>query len=436
MDFLGNYVPGRVSVIIPTLNYGHFLLHAIESVLSQTVKDLEIVVVDDGSTDRTFELVRPYENTIKYIYQENKGLSAARNTGIANSTGEFIQFLDADDMLGPNSLGLQLRYFERHPEVHIAVCRNNLFEETTPDGHPVIFGSWRLFQRHLDLHLCHFNIAPPHAYLCRRRAIIETGWFDTRLKACEDYDFWLRAAVRGFIPHYNPEGLVYYRRHKESMSANLVNQHLHDAILHKRLSELLDQYPKYPEGRRVGGLLAFSSGALVTAARLHSHEPRGTQNLMELALKRVEDARKAAFSQNNSWTIPMRLYCCRIGSCLSAPCFKGSSTAHSIRQTLVQIQGALKAPMTTIASMIDAVTLALTGSRSFFGEIREILQFSSQSLIDSLLSQLGQPVPTGRLFQRLSFKFDKAFTLKQLLWSTALLSTFLILRVLAKKLET
>jgi len=180
-DSLNTFVQGRVSVIIPTYNYRQFVLDAIESALSQSVSDLEIIVVDDGSTDDTSNVIGPYKNRIKYIYQKNAGLSEARNTGIANSTGEFMQFLDADDILGKDSIHYQLKCFKHNPDVHMAICRNKLFEKTGPDGKPVTFGSWNLFRGNLDLHLYYLNIAPPHAFLFRREAILETGWFDPQL---------------------------------------------------------------------------------------------------------------------------------------------------------------------------------------------------------------------------------------------------------------
>ena len=91
------YLPGRISVIIPTYNYAHFLIDAVQSVLSQPVTDLEVIVVDDGSTDDTVVVLNLFKSRINYIHQDNCGLSAARNTGIAASTGEYIEFLDADD---------------------------------------------------------------------------------------------------------------------------------------------------------------------------------------------------------------------------------------------------------------------------------------------------------------------------------------------------
>ena len=243
---LNDYIRSRVSVIIPTYNYSRFILDAIKSALVQDVHDLEIIVVDDGSTDNTSDIIKPYTDSVQYIHQENAGLSAARNTGVSASTGEFILFLDADDMLGPDAVASQVAYLEQNLAAFVAVCENKLFSEKDNNGQPKPFGSWALCRENLGVHLCYFNIAPPHAFLFRRQTISETGWFDHQLTACEDYDFWLRAAVKGFIPHYNPSGLVYYRRHPASMSADLVNQHLHDAILHKRLSTLLDQYPEFP----------------------------------------------------------------------------------------------------------------------------------------------------------------------------------------------
>ncbi len=395
-----NYVRGRVSVIIPTYNYGTYVRGAIDSALRQRVPDVEIIVVDDGSTDGTADILDPYEDRIKYIYQKNAGLSAARNTGIANSTGEFIDFLDADDMLGPGSLGLQLDYLDRHPEVYIAVCRNRLFELTFQNGHPRPFGSWRLFQGNLDLHLCYFNIGPPHAFLSRRKAIIETGCFDTKLRACEDYDFWLRAAVRGFIPHYNPLGVVYYRRHHASMSANLLNQHLHDGILHHRLSALLDQHPEFPERRRLEGLMAFSSGALLTAARLHDHNVEGTQDLIELALRRIEDASRIALSKNSNWNIFMKLYCFRILSLLSHPCLRASSVVVDTRKNLKDILMAVKAPRSQIGLMAAAFISTMFGSGECLWERWQLGRLSLKYLRNSRLClplQKARPAVDSRI---------------------------------------
>ncbi|MDY6838328.1 MAG: glycosyltransferase [Thermodesulfobacteriota bacterium] len=381
----GHYVRGRVSVIIPTFNYGNFLLDAVQSAFRQRVRDLEIIVVDDGSTDQTPEILGPYRKRLKYIYQKNAGLSAARNTGMAHSTGEFILFLDADDVLGPNSIALHLRHLDRHPDIYIVVCRSRFFKDTTSSGHPICYDSRKIPQGNLDLHICYSNIAPPHAFLCRRQAITETGWFDTQLKACEDYDFWLRAAVKGFVPHCNPLPLVYYRRHEKSMSADRLNQYCHDAILHKRLSALLHQFPEYPSGRRLEGLMAFSAGALLTAARLYAHQVEGTQDLLEVVFKVTQEARERALSGKSDWNIFMKLYCFKIFSFLVLPCFSDFSIAGPIRSNLKDVLAAVKAPPSRIDLLADAFRSSLSGPHRYLWERWQLAKLSIKYLRNRFL---------------------------------------------------
>ena len=369
---LNDYVRTRVSVIIPTYNYSQFILDAIKSALAQDIPDLEIIVVDDGSTDNTADVLEPYKNSIKYFYQDNAGLSPARNTGISASTGEFILFLDADDMLGPDAVASQVAYLEQNRSAFVAVCENKLFRETDSNDKPKPFGSWPLCRENLGVHLCYFNIAPPHALLFRRQVISETGWFDEQLTACEDYDFWLRAAVRGFIPHYNPSGLVYYRRHQASMSADLENQHLHDAILHKRLSTLLDQYPEFPEGHRFEGLLAFATGTMLTSARLHGHSREEAEELIGLAYKRLEETQAIASSDEKAWNILSKLFCLRMVSFLAMPCFRKSQAAQSIGEIISEILKSIGAPVSRAGLLADALKTSLSDSRGFHQERREL----------------------------------------------------------------
>src|SRR5438445_9254645 len=106
-----------VSVVIATYNYGRFVTQAVESVLAQTYVNIEIIVVDDGSDDDTREQLAPYGDRIRYIYQENQSVAAARNTGIRAATGDLIAFLDADDVWHPHKLELQMHYLADHPAV-------------------------------------------------------------------------------------------------------------------------------------------------------------------------------------------------------------------------------------------------------------------------------------------------------------------------------
>jgi len=215
----------------------------------------------------------------------------------------------------------------------------------TADGRPDTHGQWPLFKKHLGIHLCFFNIAPPHAYLSRREAILQTGWFDPQLKACEDYDFWLRAAFKGYIPAYNPDGLVFYRRHPQSMSANLRNQYIHDAILHDKLSYLLAQHPNFLKDERLEAYLAFSSGALLTACRLYdlgiSDIP---DSLIDLAHHSICNAGNVARQRGTRWNVYTKLFCLRIIHYLRHRCFNDSNLKNEMIQCVRTIMLSGNAP--------------------------------------------------------------------------------------------
>ena len=123
------YKPGLVSIVVPTHNYGHFLPQALDSALSQMDVDLEVIIVDDGSTDETSEVIASYAGLVSSIRQDNRGLSAARNTGLAIARGEFLVFLDADDILGPGVLASQNAFLQNNPQTWMAVCRSFFFSK-------------------------------------------------------------------------------------------------------------------------------------------------------------------------------------------------------------------------------------------------------------------------------------------------------------------
>jgi glycosyltransferase involved in cell wall biosynthesis len=119
----------KVSVVIPTYNCSSYLKEAVDSVLNQTYRNYEVLVVDDGSSDGTRCTLEPYLDTINYIYQENRGAPAARNTGIRAATGEFIALLDADDVWLPEKLQLQMEYFESHENCSLVYTDMKTFDE-------------------------------------------------------------------------------------------------------------------------------------------------------------------------------------------------------------------------------------------------------------------------------------------------------------------
>ena len=182
-----------VSVIIPTYNRGWILKEAVDSVLSQDCNGFELIVVDDGSTDNTQDVLYPYRGKIKVIRQENKGVSAARNKGIASSSGTYIAFLDSDDLWLPGKLEAQLEFFRNNPDA--LICQTE--ELWVRNGRRVNPGkrhkkiSGFFFEKSLEL--C---MVSPSAVMVRRELFNMAGLFDESLPACEDYDMWLRINCR------------------------------------------------------------------------------------------------------------------------------------------------------------------------------------------------------------------------------------------------
>lgn len=182
-----------VSVVIPTFNRAHLVAEAIRSVLAQTLPPLEIIVVDDGSRDATSEVLAAFGRTIQAIRQEHRGVSAARNAGIAAARGTWLALLDSDDLWRPTKLEAQVHYLEQHPDLLLCQTEelwlrhgrrlNPKSYHRKPSGY--------CFQKLLERCL-----VSPSAVLIERRLLDRVGWFDETLPACEDYDFWLRIGCR------------------------------------------------------------------------------------------------------------------------------------------------------------------------------------------------------------------------------------------------
>ncbi len=183
----------EVSVIIPTYNRGWVLKEAIDSVLAQEFKDFELIVVDDGSTDNTGEILDSYEQDILVLRQPNKGVSAARNRGIDAAEGRLIAFLDSDDLWLPRKLSSQVDFFNSNPAAVINQTeeiwvRNGVRVNPKTRHHKF---SGMIFER--SLALC---LVSPSAVMIKKNLFSEVGVFDENLPACEDYDLWLRISCR------------------------------------------------------------------------------------------------------------------------------------------------------------------------------------------------------------------------------------------------
>ena len=183
----------KVSVIIPTYNRSGFLKSAIDSVLAQSFRDYELIVVDDGSTDDTLALVRSYGEALVYINQDNRGPSAARNRGIKASRGELIAFLDSDDRWHPEKLLIQVEAMEGEPEYLISHTSEIWYRNgeliQQKKNHKKFSGY--IFERSLSM--CMVSMS---TVIARRELFDHIGYFDEELPCCEDYDFWLRASRR------------------------------------------------------------------------------------------------------------------------------------------------------------------------------------------------------------------------------------------------
>ena len=181
-----------VSVILPTFNRAWALTEAVDSVLSQDYPHIELIVIDDGSTDNTQILLEPYKDRITVLTRENKGVSAARNAGIKKSRGDLIALLDSDDAWDKRKISCQVEFFNAHPGAMICQTEeiwirngkrvNPKIKHQKPSG--MIFEA--------SLHLC---LVSPSAVMMRKELFDRKGYFNEAFTVCEDYDLWLRVSA-------------------------------------------------------------------------------------------------------------------------------------------------------------------------------------------------------------------------------------------------
>ena len=254
-----------VSVIIPTYNQSHYLAEAIQSILDQTFKDFEIVVVDDGSTDDTRVVALSFDHPqVRYQYRENGGLSAARNTGILCSQGEFLSFLDSDDLFAANNLELLAGKLKSDPRLGLVAGQtividengrflNEKFASPPPD----------------DLsRLLNWNPIQVCSVMVRRSWQERAGLFDESLRAYEDWDMWLRLARLGCRMGWVDEPVSLYRFHTAQMTRDRERMTTATfAVLFKTFAD-----PDLPAGWREKKDLAYSNAYLRAAIQAYRTE--------------------------------------------------------------------------------------------------------------------------------------------------------------------
>jgi len=246
----------KVSVIIPTYNCARYVPEAVESVLHQTYQDYEVIVVDDGSTDNTEKVLQKYRDKIRYIKQKNSGVAAARNTGIREAHGEWVAFLDADDLWLPLKLKIQMEFSDRHPDVDFiygdassfnsnGVLTKSMFSERQPHEGNVI------------KNLLSENFIPILSVIARKKCFEKAGFFKEGMKYSEDYEMWLRVA-KFFKFGYITEVVVSYREHEKSASQNF--EKMHAAHLDILNAYLKDPRIPYVAAAKIRGFNYFKFG--------------------------------------------------------------------------------------------------------------------------------------------------------------------------------
>lgn len=211
-------MPPTVSVIVPTYNRWPRLAAAVRSVLAQSYRDFELIVVDDGSTDDSAVELAQFASALRYFHQERRGVSAARNLGVAQSRGRLIAFLDSDDLWQPDKLAVQVRFMETAPQVKICqteeiwlrngVRVNPKLKHRKPSGDIFI----------ASLQLC---LVSPSAVVLTRELFDQVGGFDESLPVCEDYDLWLRIARDHAVALIEEPLVIKHGGHADQLSHSL-----------------------------------------------------------------------------------------------------------------------------------------------------------------------------------------------------------------------
>jgi glycosyltransferase involved in cell wall biosynthesis len=251
-----------VSVIIPSYNMGRYLPKSVASVLGQTYSNFEVIIVDDGSSDDTQEVVRQWDNEprVRVHRQANGGLSHARNQGIAHSSGPFIALLDADDIWLPQKLSRQMLLFRDRPQVGVVFSG---YERMDDQEQFLPMGPTAMYRGKVSGRLFIENFVPASSAVVRRECFERCGGFDVELRTGEDYEMWLRLSAKSEFD-FVPEPLMRYRIWGGQMSRDYRGRY-ETAI--RVMQRFLDRNPGVVDNR------------LASEAWAHTYTGRGNATL-------------------------------------------------------------------------------------------------------------------------------------------------------------
>ena len=293
-----NTTPPLVSVVVPSYNYGHLIRETLDSLAAQTYGAWECVVVDDGSTDDTRAAVEAYaarDPRVRYVRQENARQAAARNNGVRHSSGDYFQFLDADDLVEPRKFERQVEYLERHPDVDLVYSGVRYFSSEAggelshsrlysvwDDGRPwmpEVSGRGRVLLERLLPN----NIMVVNSPLVRRRVVEAVGEFDAGLTPVEDWDYWTRCAAAGFFFQYDDAEGVRALVRAHELSASLDGRRMTRATLKMRKAWAARTLTDPADLRLNRNLVAECEGLLGVEESLHGNRSLAARQLFKAA---------------------------------------------------------------------------------------------------------------------------------------------------------
>jgi len=230
----------KISVIIPTYNQSECLKEAIESVLNQTYKNIEIIVIDDGSTDNTLGVVGSFDNKIVCIQQKNKGASSARNIGIKKANGEYLAFLDSDDMWIKNKLEKQIDFIKKNPEIGLLGTGCYQMINIGKVIHKKIFPNKNEI---LQKDLIKYNPFIQSSVMVKKDVFNDIDLYDEKFKESEDYDLWLRIAQKYKVANLE-QALVTKRYYEKGLCPSKDSKQLYFALKARKNAIKRGQYSK------------------------------------------------------------------------------------------------------------------------------------------------------------------------------------------------
>lgn len=224
-----------VSIIIPAYNAGKYIKQTVESVIGQTYKNIEIIVIDDGSKDKTAEIVKSFgDPRVIYIFQENNGQSAARNAGIKIAKGKYISFLDSDDLFLPQKIERQVDFLESNPDC--GVCYSKIYHFFSDQPEKLYYNPIPNYSGYIFDKLLTHSVVNPLAAVMRKEYLDKYGGFKEDWRRCDEQYLWLKMAFNKVKFCYLDEVLGHYRINRESMS----NQNVYVVETMEKFLELLD----------------------------------------------------------------------------------------------------------------------------------------------------------------------------------------------------